>query len=1132
MKLLFFVSLLVLSFTTLQTHANSLIELKKLTVGPFDNYQPDVTRDGKNLIFTRKQNQVPRLYTLPLDGEKSESATPIFREELDAVEAAFSPKAGFIAYVRLSNNTRGELCISASQNSEKLIFAPDTRCYSENQARISSPQWISESKIVYIAIPSVLGANPEGTSLWMLDLNSGAKEKVLTSDISSFRVAPNGNSIAWTKRGLDGQGKIHFYFLTTKKDFEFAIDLPGLSAFPNFAPDGRHLYFTHFLNDTNQDKKIDGDDHGVVFRIPLSTQTGMPVSLIPEPLTSVETSCVFPIPFQDRIAVTCGFDGSLDVYAIPNTGVIPANWNQADLLEAFKVSRHYHERILIMNALRYRYPGMDNAGTLETLLGLHFLSADSASTLFYVDKLIANHSKESRGGSEKSKARFEVFRTLLVSESLYSSNAELANQPDIQLKLTQILAALSKRSLEKFNIPMVNLAKGHLLIALGKRALAKELILDLLQTPEWHPLESHLLFSLALKVFDVKSKSGLIDFWKVISFLAKEGGKLSENSIHYTFRWLSTLQNSELPLEERISTLNLALTNNESIKTLLLSESISLRLLHQKEVSQRQKIYLELDSVMSKTHNDYFLSRAIYIRAILNFSEFEAFDYLDYVAGNWLKYTETNAMEFPYAKRQFAEASYSRAYFQLSEKNLLSSSGFFYSAMNLTDELEAHAGFVETLLALGQKQNLLQRYSNLAKRKDISEAQKYVGVLISLVSEPNSKNSLEKGISQLRTMKQGEFLGFRQLLMGSLHLKLALVDSDSGDVHFDFAHRYFNLALDLGRTNSRLKSSALMNMARLQQHRGYHNLAIPYFERRQEFPFVNAEEKLAFTYAFTRSLYSMGNYRKAAQTLQGELPAIAALPTALQLPFIERLALYKTLNGDYKEAIAHYQVLFKNDSTQMAPRLTYGLALIKTSEFKNAESILRPLAQSPMESPIAIKRQWIAHGLLAQISDAQSPNERAPVVASLRMRLTALLKAEGQWAEYQIAEEDWRESVCRNYLQLAFEFFSMRDWRESFSALKLSVQMANLFSKNQKSYLNTLAYEVSQTGIQILLHSKENAKSEAQFSSLKKDVQGLAESTLQAFQDSAKGPVGSEGFADGSLLQRIEKLKALRAQLF
>ena len=45
-----------------------------------------------------------------------------------------------------------------------------------------------------------------------------------------------------------------------------AFDLPGASAMPAFSVDGEWLYFTQFLNDTNLDGAIDGNDHGVLFR--------------------------------------------------------------------------------------------------------------------------------------------------------------------------------------------------------------------------------------------------------------------------------------------------------------------------------------------------------------------------------------------------------------------------------------------------------------------------------------------------------------------------------------------------------------------------------------------------------------------------------------------------------------------------------------------------------------------------------------------------------------------------------------------------------------------------------------------------------------------------------------------------
>ena len=50
-------------------------------------------------------------------------------------------------------------------------------------------------------------------------------------------------------------------------EHRFAPDLPGVSGFPAWDDAGRHLYFAQYLNDTNRDGRIDGNDHSVIFRV-------------------------------------------------------------------------------------------------------------------------------------------------------------------------------------------------------------------------------------------------------------------------------------------------------------------------------------------------------------------------------------------------------------------------------------------------------------------------------------------------------------------------------------------------------------------------------------------------------------------------------------------------------------------------------------------------------------------------------------------------------------------------------------------------------------------------------------------------------------------------------------------------
>lgn len=71
------------------------------------------------------------------------------------------------------------------------------------------------------------------------------------------------------------------------------------------------MYFAQFSNDTNADSRIDGNDNGVLFRIPATRITDANAVILPEQLTTAEQNCNYPAPGRDYLYMTCAFEGTL-----------------------------------------------------------------------------------------------------------------------------------------------------------------------------------------------------------------------------------------------------------------------------------------------------------------------------------------------------------------------------------------------------------------------------------------------------------------------------------------------------------------------------------------------------------------------------------------------------------------------------------------------------------------------------------------------------------------------------------------------------------------------------------------------------------------------------------------------------
>ena len=85
---------------------------------------------------------------------------------------------------------------------------------------------------------------------------------------------------------------------------------------------------------------------------------------------------------------TCAIEGTLDLYELPATGTVPAQWTADQIWNTHRSSRTYADRILLLNSLRFRFPTQISESDVELrLLSNHMLAGDSAAARFYAQDL-------------------------------------------------------------------------------------------------------------------------------------------------------------------------------------------------------------------------------------------------------------------------------------------------------------------------------------------------------------------------------------------------------------------------------------------------------------------------------------------------------------------------------------------------------------------------------------------------------------------------------------------------------------------------------------------------------------------------------------------------------------------------
>ena len=969
--------------------AKRLLPLRKITVGPDDQYAAAIDPTGKYLVYARKAELAPHLEVQDLASGEASELLPV---TADSQEPAFS-KSGRLAFTYYKNSARGDVCFTLRPIASRRPLAPtDFQCLAraagEADSERANPFWIAEDEIGFLSRDIAAGGQRR---IRAQKISGGGGGRTLAEgQVWAPAMAPGGRWLAFNEIVFDRQPSIGRRALTLLdvRDGQRAsafFDLPGFSGFPAVSADEAYVYFSHYLDDTNGDDQIDGADNAVVFRAPVAQIVANKgdAPIFPEQLTSVESSCSYPRPYQNKLYLTCAFEGSLDVYSVASSGSAPAAWNAATLRSALQTSRSYQDRILIVNALRAR-GALDGPTADRMLLVNHALADDSAAAAYYAAKA------EAAGD----RPFYRLLRDYLNGIEARKREPEGEPSRETQAAIAALIADASKVAGEDgFRAT----TRGHLYSLLGRRREARAQFesaraIQARSTPR--PFARALWFELGAR--ELAADPDALDAAYATMMRAPE---LDEQArVYYAFQFLRTAQVSESSLSaraERVARVRKRASGPPA--TLLESEEAVLRLTQAPNDQEKSAIYREMEKTMALTAKDYFLRRALYVRAILNFTAAAEFRYMSLVASAWLKYTDQDDTEYAYAREVFSRASLEEAYGFLAKGQTRVANGFFYESLSLTDDLESHEGFVNSSVALGERKNVDQYYANLRKRSFIGDNMKFVEALLILVDRDRAAlegaggasgqptDALDAALSKLAAMTQDRDSPARRLLLGYCYASKLMRAANGLDFDaklLDDAHRELMLAYDVGRANARIAASAAMNLGLLHARVQNYALAARFYALRKRYPFASADAKWRF-----EALYAQALHRSRQSDLAAD--ELADLDSAQPPPIRERRAFYLLAAGRYDEAARAYEKVWpelqkEGDLTLARVGVAYGLSAMK-SKAKTATNprplLMQAAARASKLKPIkkggdrAVdfdpKRvELAAYGLLGQVGSA------------------------------------------------------------------------------------------------------------------------------------------------------------------
>lgn len=306
----------------------------RLTVGVADDLLGQLGRDGKTLYYVSNRDTTAQLFTQDIhDGR----AHQLFDEGADITWPRVSPSGRALLYISFRENAAGQLCM------RRLPEGDERTCLQDASAALQA-EWVDDERIVLLSRQSIQG------DLRVMDVSVGDElraKPLLDRNLTSPAVSPDGRwlvyvPVARTVQTVGPAFAAHAaqtleaieLAAPTKPALKIELPLPGQTGQPVFARDGRFLYIVQFFTDTNHDGTVDASDRGVLFRVPLSFANGAPVVGAPEQLTDTAWNCEYPAPHAARLIATCSQGATLDVYALPLEGEVPAAWTMPMLRNA------------------------------------------------------------------------------------------------------------------------------------------------------------------------------------------------------------------------------------------------------------------------------------------------------------------------------------------------------------------------------------------------------------------------------------------------------------------------------------------------------------------------------------------------------------------------------------------------------------------------------------------------------------------------------------------------------------------------------------------------------------------------------------------------------------------------------
>ncbi|MEZ4327594.1 MAG: hypothetical protein R3B40_20405 [Polyangiales bacterium] len=885
-----------------------------------------------------------------------------------------SPDGSRLAYVSFVHDSKGDVCV-------RTLPSGSERCVTDDETAELEVMWLDDGSTLGVLSRRDLHG---GFTFQAISARGGAPRTLLERDMIGLARSPDGSRLAYIavearrpEIGVSfasrvGRG-IHVVAMPDGgaggRPAVFVPDLPGVSGFPAFSRDGRHIYFSQYLNDTNRDGVIDGRDNSVIARVGFDASRADPFAgQAAEQLTSSRWNCHYPAPTEHRLLMTCSHGGSLDVYALPLDGVVPASWDVARLRSELHVARDRWSQLLVASRLLVLLPnGAERLAALQEVIALHLDLREYESSVYYASLLrtragaspesawaqlmdaLARHRREdlalARGQLSRAYVDSERERLSAVAQLCPTALADMValgrgrgTDPGMEGAPAQGTAREAAPSPTADTCGLAVLVASELLDDLGDKAEALRL-LDELRTEriaglsDAHTLRlygahaARLYGHLADRDALVAVRAALaghpaltvqehvVQAIDVTTELTRGRGRAAGSAALARMREsapeggeLALMLDVELALRTLLDPLAEPTDDRE-----LGDDGEQAAATRRVEEAARERLF-----TLYTADQDPDRRRAIALRTV-QFASRHGSEYLQYqFATTWASGVRPDAPERRYAEEFYRAIVLERAYGELHENDLREAAGYFFQASRNAGMFDAHAGFIEARAAQGEDVRAFyaDRFARTPDDPAFLFAQAYIearelpGIPRDEPGQERFSASVARCLGWIARVDEAypRDVTVHQL-WGYVFHEQAL--RERSRVAGAEANHHYLLALDLAHARPRARATLLQALGTLQASLGNHRRAIEHMERRARLPFPRPESQLAHHLAFTRSLFHARQQERAVAEAQAALAFVDAHPALrrYRAMALDQLAFQQARLGQHQEAATHYEQL-------------------------------------------------------------------------------------------------------------------------------------------------------------------------------------------------------------------------------